>query len=171
MKNVTKVFILSGLAFGLSACSNFQEPDYAWCSPYEKQTVVEEVNLVADALFKFDKSDSKDLLEKGRKTLDELADKIKSGYATVEQIDLVGHTDRLGTEKYNYDLGLRRAETVKAYLENSGIKVPMTVSSAGENQPVTQGCEGEVATQALTQCLLSDRRVAVRIKAVKKGEK
>lgn len=169
MKNLYKAFALSSLALGLSACSGLSDPEYSWCPPENKPT--EQINLAADALFKFDKSDVKDLLPMGRKTLDELADKLKNGYATVEKIDLVGHTDRLGTEQYNYDLGLRRAETVKTYLSSGGVTAPMTTASAGESQPVTQDCVGDKATAELTACLQPDRRVVVNITGTKKVEK
>lgn len=171
MKNLYKAFALSSLALGLSACSGLSDPEYSWCPPEEKKPVTEQVNLSADALFKFDKSATKDLLPKGRETLDDLAGKLKNGYATVDAIDLVGHTDRLGTEKYNYDLGLRRAETVKSYLVNGGVTAPITTSSAGESQPVTLDCVGDKATAELTACLQPDRRVVVNITGTKKAEK
>lgn len=38
-----------------------------------------------------------------------------------EQISLVGHTDAKGSEAYNYQLGLRRAQTVQEYMISRGI--------------------------------------------------
>ncbi len=49
---------------------------------------------------------------------------------------IVGHTDSIGSAAYNLDLGLRRAQSAKAYLENLGIEGPITVESQGEARPV-----------------------------------
>ncbi|MCW9716594.1 OmpA family protein [Avibacterium sp. 21-594] len=167
MKNTYKLLALSTFTLALTGCS-LSEPEYSWCQP---EAVTEQISLAADALFKFDKSAKEDLLPKGRETLDELANKLTTGYVQVDKIDLVGHTDRLGSEKYNYDLGLRRAETVKAYLNDKGITAPITTASAGETQPVTKDCVGEKATKALVACLQPDRRVVVGITGVRKVEK
>ncbi|MGQ0287226.1 OmpA family protein [Pasteurellaceae bacterium 22721_9_1] len=163
MKNV-KLTLLSCALLSLTACSQLKDVEHSWCPPVQ----TEEVNLSADALFRFDKSDVKDLLPKGKVELDQLADKLTSGYAKVENIHLVGHTDRLGSEKYNYELGLKRANTVKQYLADKQIAVPMSVESAGETMPLTKDCVGEKATKALTACLQPDRRVAVKIHGIKK---
>ncbi len=40
---------------------------------------------------------------------------------TREQISLTGHTDAKGSEAYNYELGLRRAQTVQDYMISNGI--------------------------------------------------
>ncbi|PJG84214.1 hypothetical protein CVP05_12495 [Conservatibacter flavescens] len=165
-----KAFVISGLALALSACSaSFKDVDHAWCPPEEAQ--VEHVNIAADALFQFDKSAPSDLLEKGKRSLDELIARVTGDYVQIERIDLVGHTDRLGSEAYNQRLGLARAETVRAYLQSRGITVPITASSAGESQPVTTDCVGEKATPALTACLQPDRRVTVSITGIRKGNK
>lgn len=55
---------------------------------------------------------------------------ITEGYVSVDSIALVGHTDRLGSETYNYDLELKRAQTVKSYLEQNGVTAPISASSA-----------------------------------------
>lgn len=49
---------------------------------------------------------------------------------------IIGHTDSIGDERYNYDLGLRRARSVAAYLQSLGITAPMKVESRGETAPV-----------------------------------
>lgn len=47
-----------------------------------------------------------------------------------------GHTDERGTRKYNWDLGLRRAKSVKQYLVRSGIsKKRIRIVSYGEKYP------------------------------------
>jgi peptidoglycan-associated lipoprotein len=49
-----------------------------------------------------------------------------------------GHTDLVGSNRYNYGLGLRRAQVVVAYLASKGISTSRleAVSSFGETQPV-----------------------------------
>jgi hypothetical protein len=50
---------------------------------------------------------------------------------------LAGHTDARGTEEYNYALGLRRAEAVRAVLSRNSVPGGrMRVMSAGKLQPV-----------------------------------
>jgi len=49
---------------------------------------------------------------------------------------ITGHTDNVGPAKYNEELGLDRAKAVKKYLEARGIRVPISVSSRGETNPI-----------------------------------
>ncbi len=52
-------------------------------------------------------------------------------------LTIIGHCDNSGTEKYNYDLGLRRAKNTQLYFEKLGLK-PETIktNSKGENEPI-----------------------------------
>ncbi len=161
---IKNTILALGTASLMAGCANLHEiDDVSWCG------TTEEINLAADALFRFDKYAEKDLLTQGRKTLDEVVVNITKGYAKVERIDLVGHTDRLGSEKYNYTLGLNRAKTVAAYFKTRGVNVPMTAKTAGETQPVTDGCQGVTPRVKLKHCLQPDRRVVVVITGVKKA--
>ncbi|PIE47496.1 MAG: hypothetical protein CSA42_02720 [Gammaproteobacteria bacterium] len=177
--NIKQNALLLGLAGLMAGCASSSPYNNIPCelerqpipAPVEEAPITrivnEEINLSADALFKFDRYKVADLLPKGRTTLDELADKLTNGYAEIKQIDLVGHTDRLGSEQYNDKLGLNRAKTVKAYLASKGVTAPMNVKSAGELQPVTDGCQGVSPRSALKACLQPDRRVVVNIFGVK----
>lgn len=155
----------------LSACSNsvnvVKYPSEQF-SIKEVPLPRDEINLTTDALFKFGKHSRADLLEQGKISLNELATKINAAYSQINKIKVTGHTDRLGSEKANYTLGLKRAETVKSYLQQYGIKQPIEVASAGESQPVTTNCIGEKATKQLTACLQPDRRVTVEIEGLKR---
>lgn len=134
-------------------------------APAEETTT--QINLAADTLFKFDRHSLNDLLPKGRQEVIDLAYKITSGYASVRAINLVGHTDRLGNENYNKQLGLNRAKTVKALLVQNGVNpAQITVSSQGENQPVTNGCFDLKHGDELKACLQPDRRVSVEITGI-----
>ncbi|GAA5008329.1 OmpA family protein [Acinetobacter puyangensis] len=128
----------------------------------------ETINLSADALFKFNGSSVSDLLPQGQDTLNRLVQSVTNSYVTINNIDIVGHTDRLGSEKYNYELGMKRAQTIQSYLASHGISTQMNVSSAGESQPVTTNCTGSKATAELKACLQPDRRVTLHITGVKK---
>lgn len=56
-----------------------------------------------------------------------------------------GHTDLVGSNRYNYGLGLRRAQVVVAYLATKGISTSRleAVSSFGETQPVINTSSAE----------------------------
>ncbi|WP_064590818.1 OmpA family protein [Streptobacillus moniliformis] len=67
------------------------------------------------------------LKEEQKNILDSLIEKIKN-----REVVVIGYTDTDGNNKYNLDLGLNRADSVKKYLENKGIKVK-EIRSAGFN--------------------------------------
>lgn len=130
--------------------------------------VSESISLGADTLFKFDGASLSDLLPKGRQELDSLVQSINSRYSKVEKIHLTGHTDRLGQDAYNQDLGLRRAETVKNYMVQKGIPSQVfSFDSMGERQPVTDGCHSAGNREELKQCLQPDRRVTLDLTGLK----
>ena len=170
MNQITKTLLLTALATGLSSQAAARDVHHRWCAeeapvaqPVVAEPQVERINLSADALFQFNQSDAADMLPEGKATLDRLAENLVSRQAHIDSIALTGHTDRLGSEQYNYNLGLRRAQTVKDYLQGKGVQAPISVASAGESQPVTTTCTGTRATAALKACLQPDRRVTVDI--------
>jgi outer membrane protein OmpA-like peptidoglycan-associated protein len=55
-----------------------------------------------------------------RAKLDELAARLKADKSDEYHLDIQGHTDNLGTDDYNYQLGLARAQVVKRYLHEQG---------------------------------------------------
>lgn len=127
------------------------------------------IDLAADTLFKFDGSSLNDLLPKGRQEVIDLAQKITSGYASVREIKLVGHTDRLGNDQYNQKLGQSRADTVRNLLVQNGVSGNViSTASAGKHQPVTDGCFDVKQREELKTCLQPDRRVTVEITGIRK---
>jgi len=85
--------------------------------------------------FGFDKSN---LSDTAKAALDEFAAPIVSNNENV-YIEVQGHTDSVGSESYNEELGLERAEAVRRYL-NMQHHIPlhrMSVISYGETAPVT----------------------------------
>ena len=168
MNQITKTLLLTALAAGLSSQAAARDVHHRWCAeeapvaqPVVAEPQVERINLSADALLRFNQSDAADMLPEGKATLDRLAENLVSRQAHIDSIALTGHTDRLGSEQYNYNLGLQRAQTVKNYLQGKDVQAPISVASAGESQPVTTACTR--ATAALKACLQPDRRVTVDI--------
>lgn len=52
-------------------------------------------------------------------------------------IEVVGHTDSIGSESYNRQLSLRRAQAVASYLEGQGVQsVRLEILGMGESRPV-----------------------------------
>ena len=92
----------------------------------------EKVSYAADAFFDFDKAVLKPA---GKTALDDLTSKL--GGMNLEVIIAVGHTDSVGTDAYNQKLSVRRAESVKAYLESKGVESNRIYTEGkGEKQPV-----------------------------------
>lgn len=121
----------------------------------------EKVTVAADALFDFDKAV---LRSEGKEKLDDLVAKSQS--LKVEAIIAVGHTDRIGTDKYNQKLSERRAAAVKEYLVGKGVAADRVYTEGkGEAQPVTgDQCGKSVKkTKKLIGCLQPDRRVVIEV--------
>jgi len=59
-------------------------------------------------------------------------------------VEVAGHTDSIGSEKYNMGLSLRRAEAVRNYLVEKGVSAErLTVKAYGESQPVADNATEE----------------------------
>lgn len=137
--------VLSVKADGKPFISNNGQPLSCEVKP---QVVAQEhtiwVDLAADTLFKFDGSSLNDLLPKGRQEVLDVASQIRNNFVWVSQIKLVGHTDRLGSDSYNNQLGQNRADTVRNLLiQNGVVGNVISTASAGKRQPVTNSCFDE----------------------------
>lgn len=131
-------------------------------APQPAPAVPMRVSLSADSLFDFDKSVVKPA---GQKALDKLAGDLRG--MRYDAIQVMGHTDRLGSGAYNAALSSRRAEAVSAYLVQAG-GVPsgrISAKGLGETHPATQAgdCKGNAPTATLILCLQPDRRVEVEV--------
>ncbi len=108
-------------------------------APAPQPPAATKVTYAADAFFDFDKSVLK---PEGKAKLDDLVQKVKG--INLEVIIAVGHTDSIGTVKYNQRLSVRRAEAVKAYLVSKGIeKNRVYTEGKGESQPVADNKTSE----------------------------
>lgn len=89
--------------------------------------------MLSDVLFAYGKAD---LTPDAIATLSAIADKLP----WVEGVELVGHTDSVGSADFNEALGLARARSVLAWLEAEGHadEGGITAISAGEREPVAE---------------------------------
>ncbi|MBI5280338.1 MAG: OmpA family protein [Candidatus Solibacter usitatus] len=105
-----------------------------------------EVTLTDEAVkFGFNK---KDLSAEAKAALDAFAARLKSENKNV-YIEVQGHTDSIGSEKVNLDLGQGRAESVMRYLNmNGGVPLHrMSVISYGEYKPATDNKSADGRSQ------------------------
>ncbi len=120
------------------------------------------VTFSADSLFDFDSAVIKPA---GRVELDKLAADLRG--VDFDNIQVVGHTDRIGSTAYNQRLSNERATAVKDYLVMSAIIDASQVTARGvaSTQPVTTmaQCGNNLARPALIVCLAPDRRVEVEV--------
>ncbi|MEY3952417.1 MAG: hypothetical protein RL320_1219 [Pseudomonadota bacterium] len=109
------------------------------------------LKLSADTLFDFDQSALK---PEGQAQLKAMVEKARG--ATIEQVRVEGHTDSIGTQRYNQKLSERRADAVKAYLVQQGLSPAVIVTeSFGEDKPI--------ATNKTREGRAQNRRVEVEL--------
>jgi OOP family OmpA-OmpF porin len=110
-------------------------------TPLEKELVYETHTVSAQALFDFDKSILKD---QGKAQLHRLDEMIKSQGLSVKDIDVVGHTDGVGSDEYNQKLSVRRATAVRDYMAREGVNASIIdVIGMGKRQPVASNDTAE----------------------------
>jgi OOP family OmpA-OmpF porin len=118
----------------------------------------EKITYQADTLFDFDKTVLKPA---GKEKLDDLVYKIQS--MDLEVVVATGYTDRIGSDKYNNHLSLRRAQAVKAYLVSKGIPANRIYTEGkGKRDPVKTGCD-QRKRRSLIECLSPNRRVEIEV--------
>jgi len=84
----------------------------------------------------------------------------------VQQINAIGHADRIGSDDYNKQLSEKRAEAVKDYLAQKGVEESKVRSEGrGKSEPVTgDQCKGNKPNAKLIACLQPDRRVDIEVR-------
>ena len=116
--------------------------------------------LSVDALFDFDRASLK---PKGRALLDQFADRIRR--ASFTTIEIIGHSDRIGSPSYNERLSERRARAVRSYLATHGLAAGKLVAEGkGSSEPVTAAglCRG-LRGHRLIECLQPDRYAELKV--------
>ena len=134
-------------------------PPVAVVQPEPPRMVIQKLTLSTDVLFEFDKAELKDA---GKQKLDELADQVKG--AKVDEIVVVGHADRIGSESYNEKRSAARAKSVTDYLAERGAQTNViTAQGKGESAPLTGDQCKKMAGKKLIECLQPDRRVEIEV--------
>lgn len=135
-------------------------PPVAVVQPEPKQRVViQKLTLSTDVLFEFGKAELKDA---GKQRLDEFASHMKG--AKVDEIVVIGHADRIGSEAYNEKLSEARAQSVKEYLAGRGAQTNViSAQGKGESAPVTGDQCKKMTGKKLIECLQPDRRVEIEV--------
>ncbi|WP_168170765.1 OmpA family protein [Rhodanobacter sp. C01] len=127
------------------------------------------MNLSADAVFAFGKSDIASISDEGRDQLDRLVARLQR-IRDVRAVHLIGYTDRIGSDGYNDTLSRRRAEAVRSYLVAHGVSDAMiTTEGRGAADPLV-ACP-DLSGSRLRACLAPNRRVAVSIVAMRHIER
>ena len=87
----------------------------------------------SDANFAFNSADFKP-----RAAFNVWADSVLTFFEvnTDKTLRIIGHTDNLGAVKYNEDLGLRRAQSAKAFFESKGMEAAISTGTQGEKAPI-----------------------------------
>lgn len=115
--------------------------------------------LSADALFPFDRGDVSDIRPAGLADIATIAAHLRA--SPFSHVEVRGYTDRLGSDAYNLQLSIQRANAVKAVLVRDGVPADkVRAVGLGSQDPVTTQC-GNLPRAALVQCLQPDRRVEI----------
>lgn len=124
------------------------------------------LTLKAETLFDFDKAV---LREEGKQALNDVVAKMKAN-PNIELVMVTGHTDQIGSDKYNQKLSERRANAVKTYMVDQGVEGNrIDTKGMGEKAPVIslKECKGSKGKKALVACLQPNRRVVIEIERQK----
>jgi outer membrane protein OmpA-like peptidoglycan-associated protein len=101
----------------------------------------------------FFKFDSARLAAGSKERLREIADCATTGAAKGRDLIVVGHTDPVGTDAYNQQLGMSRAESVSSYLKAQGLT----------GTRIETRSRGEAGAAADSAGWPYDRRVSLRL--------
>jgi outer membrane protein OmpA-like peptidoglycan-associated protein len=113
---------------------------------------VERTIILDNVLFDFDKTAVK---PDGAKILDRLIVFLKEN--ADKKVELEGHTDSVGTDKYNQNLSERRAAAVNAYLTKRGVASSrITTKGFGESKPIADNKTAEGRAK--------NRRVEIKVR-------
>lgn len=114
-----------------------------------------EVTLAADVLFEFDQAA---LGPAAAQRINETAEQVKSASGPVA---IVGYTDSVGTDAYNADLSLRRANSVRDALAVAVPGAAFTVEGKGAADPVAPNATDDGSDNPAGRAL--NRRVTITI--------
>lgn len=112
-----------------------------------------EIKVLGDALFDYDKSDVRD---DARQVLTKIADSLKRAFAADPSFTIVveGHCDERGSAEYNLGLGDRRSTAAKDFLVQLGVP-------DGKIRNISYGKDRPVCSEADEACYQKNRRAHV----------
>jgi outer membrane protein OmpA-like peptidoglycan-associated protein len=166
---ISRIVLAAALALttGLAACKSEPPPpdvEDQLAKELEAQGLLSSKNerglvlFLPDVLFEFDKADLTDAARTKIHAVSEIVVRL----APERTLSVEGHTDAVGTEEYNLDLSLKRAQAVQAELATGGVAAEKIRSIGhGEKFPVApnKSAEGKDDPQGRAQ----NRRVEVVI--------
>ncbi|MBB3257789.1 OOP family OmpA-OmpF porin [Paraburkholderia bannensis] len=116
------------------------------------------IALSADALFDFDSAVMK---PEGHRQVELLAQQWNASGASINELTIVGYTDRFGSSEHNLELSQKRALAVATALKLQGVRAKrVDIKGFGAANPV-QSCPGKKATPSVIACLAPNRRVEI----------
>ena len=128
------------------------------CRPVAKPQAPQKYTLNNDVSFAFG---SATLTASGQARIAEIANEL-SQKKTIEQLQIVGHTDRIGSDASNDALSQRRAEAVRQSMIQNGIPAGnVRAVGRGERDPLVQ-CDQKNRSE-LISCLAPNRRVEILV--------
>ena len=91
--------------------------------------------ITASVLFGFDRSN---LTDDDKAAINSLwNESVKLWGSSVVSIDIIGHTDSIGSQEYNRKLSMRRAESVRDYMISKGVEASIiNIYDEGESDPI-----------------------------------
>jgi outer membrane protein OmpA-like peptidoglycan-associated protein len=133
--------------------------------PLPAPILVQEVSLVAQVVFNFDKFAASDIRPYSVVQVEDLVRRVKAENLEVLAVRLTGHADRLngtGNADYNKRLSERRVKTVQEVIVKLGVDSKLISADAKGDTLQIQGCEARFKSKPdLEECLLPNRRVEV----------
>lgn len=138
------------------ACAALLQPPTPPPPPRPAPMPDEPVRLSADALFGFD---SAVLTDAGRRSVEGLLQQVRSASQT-QTIQVLGYTDRIGSDSYNMLLSQRRADAVRDALVQGGVPAAAIIAEGrGKSDPLVQCAQSD--RKAVIACLAPNRRVEI----------
>lgn len=128
----------------------------------------EKRSLSADTLFLFGKGGKSDLVRGSRPKISALAMQLQRDYQRIDHIEVVGHSDPVGSVTTNQKLSLQRATTVAGLLQEDGIGADrISASGKGASELAVASCR-QKSPKARNRCNQPNRRVELLITGVRR---
>jgi outer membrane protein OmpA-like peptidoglycan-associated protein len=112
-----------------------QEPSTNGCPPTKVKLSGDRIELPDRIYFDFDSPSVKD---RSLPLLKQIAEYLEAR-GDIEQVDVDGYADQIGSEEYNLELSRLRAEAVKAWLLRYGVAARCVTHAYGEQHPRVKG--------------------------------